>query len=447
MDWSMLPLEALRVNEANARLHPRKQIEALAKSISEFKYFNPIVIDEYNLIIAGEGRYRAGEMLRLREVPVIRISGLSPARKRALALADNKLPEGAAWNRKQLALEIPELSTQLQAEGLDIEVTGFTAPEIDQIVIDLEDNSGDPADELTNQWLSERPVSRIGDFWQLGDHTILCGDARNPSDLSRLMDGRVADMMFTDPPYNVQVRSIGGRGRIRHPEFAMASGEMSVTEYRAFLKSTLGAAVEVSRPGALHFIFEDWRHIADLIEVGTTVYAEMLNLVVWTKSTPGQGSFYRSQHELVGVFRIAGHRHLNNVELGKHGRTRSNVWHYPGANTFRKGRLDDLKAHPTIKPVAMVCDALRDCTRRGDAVLDPFLGSGTTILAAERVGRHGYGLEIEPRYVDVAIRRWQAFTGRDALHVGSGAIFDELVKARSEPEPPVRGDDRTEGAR
>ena len=245
-------------------------------------------------------------------------------------------------------------------------------------------------------------------------------------------------MAFMDPPYNVAVRDIVGRGRIKHGEFVMGSGELSRGEFVEFLKNTLGKAAAVSRDGAVHFVCMDWRHIGQLLEAGEEVYGATLNLAVWVKSNAGQGSFYRSQHELIAVFRVGDRPSLNNIELGRHGRNRSNVWHYQGANTFRAGRLDDLKAHPTVKPVALVADAMKDCTRRGDIVIDTFCGSGTTILAAERVGRHARAIEIEPRFVDVAIRRWQAFTRRDAIHAESGLTFDELASKRQDALTNVR---------
>ena len=242
-------------------------------------------------------------------------------------------------------------------------------------------------------------------------------------------------MAFLDPPYNVRVKSVVGRGRIKHAEFAMASGEMSASEFTAFLKETLGTAANVSKDGAVHYVCMDWRHVAELIEASRDVYGEILNLAVWIKSNAGQGSFLRSQHELIGVFRVGEAKHLNNVELGRHGRSRSNVWHYAGVNTFRAGRLDELAVHPTVKPTGMVMDALKDCTRRGDIVLDTFAGAGTTILAAERVGRRAYSLELEPKYVDVAIRRWQAFTRRDAVHADTGQTFEDVAGDRTDAPP------------
>jgi hypothetical protein len=210
----------------------------------------------------------------------------------------------------------------------------------------------------------------------------------------------------------------------------MGSGEFSHAGFVEFLKDTLAAAAAVSRDGAVHFVCMDWRHIAELLEAGGLVYGATLNIIAWVKSNAGQGALYRSQHEFIGVFRVGQGPHLNNVELGRHGRSRTNVWQYAGVNTFRAGRLDDLKAHPTVKPVALVADAMKDVTRRRDIVLDTFCGSGTTMLAAERVGRWAYTLELEPRFVDVAIRRWQAFTRRDAILAETGLTFGELASKR-----------------
>jgi DNA modification methylase len=257
------------------------------------------------------------------------------------------------------------------------------------------------------------------------------------------MGSERAAMSFADVPYNVPVRSIGGRGRTKHAEFAMASGEMSSSEYIDFLIAALGNCGRTSTNGAVHFVCCDWRHISEIIEAGRLIYDAMLNVVVWVKSNAGQGSFYRSRHELIVVFRVGDVAHLNNIELGRHGRSRSNVWNYAGVNTFRAGRMEELRSHPTAKPVALVADAMRDCTRRGDVVLDAFSGSGTTIMAAERIGRRAYTLEIDPHYVDVAIRRWQAFTRRDAVESETGRTFDELAAER----PCVSDERRDQSAR
>ena len=426
---------ALKPNPRNARTHSKKQIRQIANSILAFGFVVPLVVDENNTILLGHGRHAAAIDLDLDEVPAIVLEGLSETKKRALLLADNKITENAGWDRKRLAVEIPELTEILIEEGLDISITGFEPVEIDQIAIDFEENTSDPADTVESEWLTASVVSKPGDTWELDEHRLSCGDARNAGDIDRLMSGKRAAMAFLDPPYNVRIKSVVGRGRIKHGEFAMASGEMSLSEFTAFLEETLGNAARVSRNGAVHFVCMDWGHIRELIEAGGEVYDAMLNLAVWVKSNAGQGSFYRSQHELIGVFRVGNSPHLNNIELGRHGRSRSNVWCYAGVNAFRVGRLDELAAHPTVKPVAMVADALKDCTRRGDIVLDTFAGAGTTILAAERVGRRAYSLELDPKYVDVAIRRWQAFTRRDAVHADTGQTFEHLAGVRKDAQP------------
>jgi DNA modification methylase len=420
--------DALKPNPRNARTHSKKQIRQIADSIVAYGFTVPLLADESLMTLAGHGRLEAAKLVGLSEVPVIVLEGLSEAKKRALVLADNKIAENAGWDRELLAIELPELAELLIDEDLDISITGFEPVEIDQILSDFEEDSADPADAMDSAWQTAQVVSKPGDLWQLGNHHLLCGDARNGGHLDRLMGRESAAMAFLDPPYNVRIRGVVGRGRVKHGEFAMASGEMSRTDFTAFLEETLGTAARISADGAVHFVCMDWRHVGELIEVGREIYGEMLNLVVWEKTNAGQGSFYRSQHELIGVFRVGEAKHLNNIELGRHGRSRSNVWHYAGVNTFRAGRMDELAAHPTVKPVAMVADALKDCTRRGDIVLDTFAGAGTTILAAERVGRRSYAIELEPKYVDVAVRRWQAFTRRDAVHADTGQTFEDVAK-------------------
>ena len=421
-----LPISRIKLNPRNSKTHPAKQIRQIANSMVAFGFTNPLLITEDGTLIAGEGRYKAAQLLGLATVPVIVLAGLSPARQRALAIADNRIGENSGWNRERLATEIPELTGLLEAEGLDVSILGFEAIEIDQLVTDFEENPAEPQDSIEPSWLKQIAVSKPGDLWLLGAHKLLCGDARSAADIARLMAHGRADVAFLDPPYNLRIGGVVGRGRTKHAEFAMASGEMSAAAYVRFLGAALNAAASVSREGALHYICTDWRHIAELMAAAKPVYGDTINIAVWAKSNAGQGSFYRSQHELVGVFRVGQAPHLNNVELGRHGRSRSNLWHYAGVNSFRAGRMEELRSHPSAKPVSLVADAIKDCTRRGDIVLDTFAGSGTTIMAAERVGRHAYALEIEPRFADVAIRRWQAFTRRDARHADSGLTFDEI---------------------
>jgi DNA modification methylase len=250
-----------------------------------------------------------------------------------------------------------------------------------------------------------------------------------------LMGNKRAAMVFTDPPFNVRIDGHAtGNGAIRHREFAMASGEMSEAEFVAFLNNSLRWMTDFSANNSVHFICIDWRHVGELLAAGKQNYDEFLNLCVWVKDNGGMGSFYCSQHELVFVFRKGKGPHRNNIQLGVFGRNRTNVWQYPGIHTLSKqsGEGNLLELHPTVKPVAMVADAILDCSARGDLVLDPFLGSGTTLVAAERVGRICYGIEIDPIYVDVAIRRWQKFTGEAAVHATTGKRFNEVVPEREE---------------
>src|SRR5581483_4415011 len=363
-------------------------------------------------------------------VPTIKVAGLSEAQRRAFALADNKIAENAGWNREILVQELGDLAKLFEPLNLDLTLTGFEPAEIDALFEDLNPAGPDPADAIPPV---EVPiVARSGDLWRLGDHRLLCGDARSQSDLDRLMAGSsaLATMAFLDPPYNVRVADVQGRGRIKHSEFAYASGEMDRSQYNGFLQEAFANAVRVSVDGAVHYICNDWRHVTEMISAGEAVYGAMLNLVVWAKTNAGQGSFYRSQHELVGVFRVGQNQHRNNVELGRFGRNRSNLWTYAGINSFGKGRLDHLAMHPTVKPVALIADAMRDCTAKGDIVLDIFCGSGSTLMAAEKIGRRARVMEIDPRYADVIVRRWQSQTKSDAVLDEDGRTFAEIEADR-----------------
>jgi DNA modification methylase len=328
-----------------------------------------------------------------------------------------------------LAAEFLELQTILPEIGLDLNITGFEPGEVDCILTDLGEDRPNPADELPP--LEEVVVAGKGDLFSLGQHRIIVGDAREAQTFKRLMMSETATMAFLDPPYNVKIHGhVGGRGRIKHREFACASGEMTSEQFTKFLQKTLAHCARHTIDGGITYVCTDWRHARELLTAGATVFNELKNICVWTKTTPGQGSFYRSQHELVFVYKQGQAPHINTFELGQHGRTRSNVWSYAGVNAFRAGRMDELKMHPTVKPVALIADAMKDCSRRGSIVLDGFAGSGSTILAAEQVGRRAFCIEIDPRYVDVAIRRWQQVTGKDATLESTGQTFEEALAAR-----------------
>ena len=383
VEW--LPVETLRVNLRNARKHSKKQTRQIANSILAHGFLGLIIIDENSVILAGHGRYEAAKLLHLRSVPTQRVTGLTEVQKRAFALADNKIGENAGYDREILVKELGELSVLLEATEWDISLTGFEPAEIDALFKDLGPEMPDPAEELPP--LEQNAISKPSDLWILGRHRLACADARSRPDLDRVMSGARAAMVFADIPYNLAVSGIQGRGRIKHREFHEASGEMTSGEYTAFIVDTMGNAARVSLEHALHFICHDWRHCSELHAAATVIYDEQLNLIVWVKTTPGQGSFYRSQHELIGVYRVGTEEHQNNIRQGRFGRNRSNVWTYPGMNTFGAGRLELLASHPTCKPVALVADAIRDCTTRGDIVLDPFYGLGKhgPAIAAEKV--------------------------------------------------------------
>ena len=423
------PVRELRPYAANARTHSKKQVKQIARSIAKFGFCNPVLIDDTKQIIAGHGRVEAAKLLGIDAVPTCQLSHLSETDKRAYILADNKLAEKAGWDKELLAIELQGLIEL----DVDIELTGFDTSEIDIILENAREANGDPSgpeDEVPN---SLGPaVTQTGDLWLLGTHRLLCGDARDQAAYDRLLEGAKAEFVFTDPPYNVAIDGhVCGLGRVHHREFAMGSGEMSEAEFTAFLKTVFGVLAENTVDGSIHQICMDWRHMGEMLGAGRAVYSELKNLCVWNKNNGGMGTFYRSKHELVFVWKSGTAPHINNFELGQHGRHRANVWDYPGINTMRAGRLEELAMHPTVKPVILVADALKDCSRRRGLVLDPFCGSGTILIAAERTGRKARALEIDQSYVDVAVRRWQTYTGKSAVFSESGETFETIAEQRS----------------
>src|ERR1700731_946654 len=423
-------IEELKPDPANPRRHTRKQVRQIAESIKAFGFNVPILIDRHGNIIAGHGRWLACRELGFTEVPTLCLDHLTPAQARAFMIADNRLTEIAVWDDRLLAQQLKELT--LVGLDFDIEVTGFEMGEIDLRIASLDDPAqaeADPTDVVPE--IPATPLSKLGDMWLLHRHRLLCGSALDSAVFAALMGEERAATAFIDPPYNVRIDGhAGGLGAIHHRPFPMASVEMDRPEFTAFLGEAFRNLASFSGDGALHFICMDWRHIEELMAAGHGVYGELKNLCVWVKDNGGMGSLYRSQHELVFVFKKGRDSHRNNVQLGQFGRNRSNVWRYPGANSFaRCGEEGNLSAlHPTVKPVAMIADAILDCSARGDVVLDVFLGSGTTVMAAERTGRRCYGLELDPAYVDTILRRWQALTGGSARHAASGRSFDDLTR-------------------
>ena len=427
------PIAHLRPYPGNARTHSKKQVRQIASSIQRFGFTNPVLVSEDGEIIAGHGRVEAAKALGWKRVPTIALAHLSPAERRAYVLADNKLALNAGWDREILAIELQAL-VDLE---FDVELTGFSLAEVDLLIDEAGEASADgtdaPEDAVPSS--SGPPVSRLGDLWELGRHRLLCGDTRSALDLDRLMAGQTADLVFTDPPYNMAIDgNVCGLGAVKHREFAFASGEMNREQFTTFLSETLGNIARVMRDGAIAYVCMDWRHMGELLAAGEQAFTELKNLVVWNKTNGGMGAFYRSKHELVFVFKQGTAPHTNSFGLGETGRYRTNVWDYAGISSISASRSEELAMHPTVKPVALVADALRDCSRRGEIVLDGFGGSGSTLIAAEKTGRQARLIEYDPLYCDTIIRRWQAYTGKHAKLATTGERFEDLADHRLGPD-------------
>lgn len=420
----LLATTSLIPNPCNARTHSDRQIRQIAASIERFGWLVPIIIDDAGMIAAGHGRWQAAQQLGQEEVPVIRARFLSDADRRAFALAENRIADLSGWDESLLAEEL----TSLFDDGYEIEITGFSAADLD---FSVETVAQEPEAVPEHPAPSPAPVTRLGDLWQIGPHRIICGDARDAAVWEMLLAGRPADLVFADPPYNVPIDGhVSGNGRNHHREFVMGAGEMSASEFTAFLRAIMRNCVRFSRGASIHYHCMDWRHLREMMDAADGVYTEHKQLIVWKKTNGGQGAFYRSAHELVFVFKSGRGRHINNFGLGESGRYRTNVVEYAGANSFRRGRDADLAAHSTVKPTALVADFLLDCSNRGDLVVDPCLGSGTTLLAAQRTGRTGAGIELDPGYADTALDRIAKITGIEPVLVDDGRSFAQVRAAR-----------------
>jgi DNA modification methylase len=413
----------LKPDPRNAKLHPAKQLKQVIRSIEEFGWTNPILTDEEGNILAGHLRLEAAKKLRIDRVPTIKMAHMSPAQKRAYIIADNRIAENGGWDRRVLALEHEAI--QLLDPSFDLTLTGFDHDEIEVMF----DNLLVPEADQVPVPQHDRPaVSQMGDLWRLNDHLLLCGDALSAESYERLLGGEKAHQVIADAPYNVPINGhVSSSGR--HREFLTASGEMTKAEFTEFLKTAFSNLVRFSCDGSIHFLFMDWRHLQEMLDA-IQCYEELKNLICWNKRTAGMGTFYRSQHELIFVTKNGKARHINNFGLGEKGRHRSNVWDYAGLNGWTAERQSELAMHPTVKPVAMLADAIRDCSRKGDIVLDCFGGSGSTLMAAEQMQRRARLIELDPFYVDVIIRRFQAATARKAFLDQDGRAFEEIDRER-----------------
>jgi DNA modification methylase len=429
-------LELSYIQIADLRPAPRKlrkldpaHIREVVSAISVLGFCVPLLVGGDNELIDGEVRYEAAKQLNLDTLPCVLIGHLNPEEQRLLRLAANRLAEKGQWDLEALRIEFEEL---IVADA-PIEISGFSPPEIDQIIL------GEDADGIEQGPLEPdqdaAPAARLGDVFQLGVHTIVCGDATDPRILEAIMsEGETARLVLTDEPYNVPIA--GNVTKRRHREFAMASGEMTDAEFLSFNEAWIGAVLPYLCDGGLFGPFIDWRGYPIVIAAVSRLGLKPLNLIVWAKTNAGMGSLYRSQHELLPLFKKGSAPHINNVELGRRGRWRSNVWTYPGASSLGSDARRGLKDHPTVKPTAMLEDVLLDLTLRREVIIDPFLGSGSTLIAAEKTGRICRGVELDPLYVDVIARRYQAVTGDPAILIETGEPFD-AVAARPARNRPV----------
>ena len=421
----------------NPRDHNARQIAKLVGIIRRVGFLVPIIVDYQNVIIAGHGRWAAARQLGMTSIPAIRASHLTEHQIKAVRIADNKIGELSTWNKAALAQQFKALIEAIDLDPEILDLTAFEIGEIDVHIDSLDETAVEPdmADRLP---LPGPAVSRLGDVWQLGSHRLICGSAIEQETYERLLQGQQVRAVWSDPPYNVAVSGhVCGLGQVQHREFAMASGEMSESEFTTFLTTYLALAKQHSLPGSLHYVCMDGPHAFELLSAARRAELSFRVTCTWAKTNAGMGSFYRHQTEFVHVFKHGGDEvaHVNNIQLGKHGRYRTTLWTYPGVNTFRKGRMEDLAAHPTVKPWALVADAIKDCTGPGESVLDCFCGSGTTLIAAEKARRIGYGVEIDPIYVDVAVRRWQTMSGQQAIHETTGQSFAAVQAERLATTP------------
>ena len=420
LNVTYVAIERLTPHPQNSRSHTKQQIRLIATAIKTYGWTNPILIDESFNVLAGHARLAAAKSLGMTTVPTIFIPGLSEAKKRAYVIADNRMSEIAGkWDRGLLALEYDTI--KLLDPTFDLTATGF---KLDDIAIMLDNAQSANEQALPLPALQTVPVSSVGDTWFMGDHSLHCGDARDPEQFKLLMEHELANIVIGPAPYNVRVNGHMVR-RGQHREFCMASGEMSQAEFTGYLSTVFANLIRFSKNGSIHFLWMDWRHLTEMVEA-TAQYTERKNVICWNKQTAGLGAFYRNQYEFVFVMKNGTDKHRNNFKLGQNGRFRTNVWDYPGLSGFTKDRAEQLQMHPTVQPVAMIVDALKDCSCKGDIVLDCFGGSGTTMIAAERIGRKARLMELDPLYVDVAIRRWEAETGEKAFLGDTCITFEHI---------------------
>jgi DNA modification methylase len=408
--------------------NPRKNdavVDRMVCCIKEFGFRIPIVAKSDGSVVDGHLRLKAAKKLGMTEVPVVIADDLTDTQIKAFRLIANQSANWAEWDDELLKLELEDLKNL----NFDLDLTGFDLSEVERLLRN-NDVQEDDYDEMPESSEDIPTVSKLGDLWILGKHRLLCGDSTKIEDVKKLMTGKIADMVFCDPPYNLRVNNIIGLGSIHHEEFQMASGEMSEQEFIEFLTLVFKNLVAVSKDGSIHYHCMDWKHIYEIMMAGRIAYSEFKQLCVWNKDNGGMGSFYRSKHELIFVFKNGTAAHTNNFDLGQHGRYRTNVWDYSGMNSFSGRDSEDelLKKHPTVKPVKLVADAILDCSLNSELILDLFGGSGTSLIACEETDRRCCMMELDPKYVDTIIRRWQKHTNQKAILESTEKTFDEVAQ-------------------
>lgn len=420
-------VDSLTPYARNARQHPRKQLRKIADSLEKNGQTAPVLIDEDGNVLVGHGRLEAAKLLGWTSIETRCLIGMTETEKRAYILADNRLAEEARWDRDLLAVEFEALI----GDGFEVELTGFDTIEIDRVLgFDNAEDAEEEKIELPEP--DEIAVSRLGDVWTIKDQRLTCGNARDALAYATVLGDEKAQMIFTDPPYGGSIADyLPGRGKAKHREFVEGSANQSGAAFvNEFLQPAFEQMAAAAVDGAIGYVCCDWRHLREFLDATDAAFAELKNLICWAKTNASNGGFLRSQHELILACKVKPGAHINNSSMIDGGRHRSNVWTYPGANTFRKGRLEDLASHSTVKPKKLVADAILDCSRPGGLILDPFLGSGTTLLAAAATGRRGAGIELDPLYVDVAVRRLEAALGTAAV-LPSGETFTEVAERRA----------------
>ncbi len=415
-------------------LDPWKQNkEDIERAIPFIKRFSgdvlPVMIDADNNVVIGAAFVQGAKKVGVRSLRVVRQAFANPTERKLFSVAATKILNTGFWDGTALAEAMLEFEKSI--EDFSHDLIAFPPGVLDKLIGGAISSEGADNVPITK---SLKPVSYIGQVWTARGHRIMCADSTDAEALAILMAGKLAAAALLDPPFGCPIKGfVSSTGK--HREFVQASGEMSEPELFEFFQRLCRAIAMILRPGALSYMFIDWRSLHLLLQAGQEVFGKLANLCVWSKDRGGMGSLYRSQHELVLVFRQPGAKHTNNVQLGKHGVNRTNVWAYPSAASSRKGREGDLlKSHPTPKVAEMIADAMLDCTFRGEIVVDTFIGSGTSLIAAERTGRLCFGMDLDPLYVDLAIRRWQAWTGEKAIDADTGRTFDDLADSKGEEE-------------